>query len=335
MNINLPVIGPLDQQQILVAVLIMIMVGGIFYAFIAPLISGEAKADKRKALIAQKPRRVVGVERATDAGARRKQIADSLKEIDARTRTKKLTFETRMSQAGLTWTRTQFLLISLGTGLFCGLMLFGVTKNVFLALGGIAIGGFGIPQWILIFLRKRRIAKFIGELPNAMDVIVRGVKAGLPLGDCLRIVASEAMEPVRGEFRRIVEAQALGLTVAESAEKLAERVPVAEANFFAIVIAIQAKAGGNLSEALGNLSRVLRERKKMRDKVTAMSMEAKASAAIIGALPFIVGIMVYMSSPKYIELLFITTTGKLVMGGSLLWMGIGIFSMKKMITFDI
>ena len=118
-------------------------------------------------------------------------------------------------------------------------------------------------------------------------MIVRGIKSGLPLGDCMRMIAGEAQEPLRGEFRAIIDAQTLGMSIADAVAKLFERVPVAEANFFGIVIAIQQKAGGNLSEALGNLSRVLRDRRKMAGKIKAMSMEAKASAAIIGCLPFI------------------------------------------------
>ena len=129
----------------------------------------------------------------------------------------------------------------------------------------------------------RRMKKFIVEFPNAVDVIIRGVKAGLPLGDCIRVIAAEAAEPVRSEFRRIVEAQAIGLSVAEAVEKLHDSVPIAEANFFSIVINLQSKSGGNLSEALGNLSRVLRDRKKMALKIKAMSSEAKTSAGIIGA----------------------------------------------------
>jgi tight adherence protein B len=168
-----------------------------------------------------------------------------------------------------------------------------------------------------------------------MDVIVRGVKAGLPLNDCLRIIAAEAAEPVRSEFKHIVESQALGVTIADACARLPERVPVPEASFFAIVIAIQQKAGGNLSEALGNLSRVLRERKKMFGKIKAMSMEAKASAWIIGALPVIVMGLVYMSSPKYIMLLFIDPTGHLILAASAIWMAIGIFVMRRMINFDV
>jgi tight adherence protein B len=173
------------------------------------------------------------------------------------------------------------------------------------------------------------------EFPNAIDVIVRGVKAGLPLGDCMNIIASEASEPVRSEFRNIVDAQALGLSLGEAVERIVESVPVAEAKFFSIVINIQQKAGGNLSETLGNLSRVLRDRKRMRVKINAMSMEAKSSASIIGALPFVVACMVYLTSPAYIELLWKTHAGQLALFGCAFWMSVGIMMMRKMINFDI
>ena len=167
-----------------------------------------------------------------------------------------------------------------------------------------------------------------------MDVIVRGIKSGLPLNDCLRIVANEAQEPVRSEFRYMIEQQALGISISEAVLKLYERVPVPESNFFAIVIGIQAKSGGNLSETLGNLSRVLRERKKMKGKVQSMSQEAKASAGIIAALPFTVALLTYLSSPRYIELLWITSVGKVALVICAIWMTFGILVMRKMINFD-
>jgi tight adherence protein B len=209
-----------------------------------------------------------------------------------------------------------------------------LTHSLLIAGPSAIIGGLGLPNFILSFLRKRRIAKFVSEFPNAIDIIVRGVRAGLPIGDCLRVVASESAEPVRGEFRQIVEAQTLGLSIAEAVDRIAERVPVTEANFFAIVIAIQAKAGGNLSEALSNLSRVLRDRKKMKGKISAMSMEAKASAAIIGAIPFVVTLLLYFSSPNYVSLLWTTTHGRIIAGIGLAWMAVGTAMMKKMISFD-
>lgn len=168
-----------------------------------------------------------------------------------------------------------------------------------------------------------------------IDVIIRGIKAGLPVGDCFRLIANEAPEPLRYEFRRIAEALAVGATIGESVEKLAERIPAPETAFFSIVINIQEKAGGNLSEALGNLANVVRERKKMREKVKAISSEAKASAGIIGSLPLIVGTLVYFVNPSYMMLLFNTTAGNMIIGGSLFWMSIGIFIMRGMINFDI
>jgi tight adherence protein B len=129
------------------------------------------------------------------------------------------------------------------------------------------------------------------------------------LGDCIRIIASEAQEPVRGEFRHVVETQALGIPLSDACARMFERVPVAETSFFAIVVAIQAKSGGNLSETLGNLSRVLRDRRKMHGKIQAMSMEAKASAAIIGSLPIAVMLLVYLSTPSYISLLWTEPLG--------------------------
>jgi tight adherence protein B len=195
-------------------------------------------------------------------------------------------------------------------------------------------GGFGFPLWALKFLRKRRENRFLNAFPDAVDVIVRGIKSGLPLLDSLKIIAAEAPEPAKSEFRAIIETQTIGMPLGEACGKLYERMPLPEANFFGIVISIQQKAGGNLSEALGNLSRVLRDRKKMKAKIQAMSMEAKASGYIIGSLPICVGMLVYLTSPDYIELLWTTDLGRMMMVCCAFWMSIGVFVMKKMINFD-
>jgi len=150
----------------------------------------------------------------------------------------------------------------------------------------------------------------------------------------LRLIAEESDEPVRGEFQAIMQTQAIGMPLGEACLKLYERMPVAEANFFGIVISIQQRAGGNLSEALGNLSRVLRDRKRMKAKIQAMSMEAKASATIIGVLPLAVMILIYITSPHYIEILFTDPTGHALLAGGAIWMSVGVFVMKKMINFD-
>jgi tight adherence protein B len=319
------------DSQFSAIVLAAVAAGSVAYVFIYPLLSGDARALKRqKSLVAPNPDRR---ERVTTVN-RKDQVAQSLKEIEAKQKARhRVTLETRISQAGLTWTKRRYYILSVAIGISLGVIVFAITQNPFTALGAVFAGGLGMPRWILSYVTKRRINKFIIELPNAVDVIVRGIRSGLPLGDCMRIVASEAKEPVKSEFRTIMEAQAVGITLGDAVGKLFERVPVAEANFFGIVIAIQQKSGGNLSEALGNLSKVLRERRRMADKIKAMSMEAKASAGIIGSLPPIVGILTYLSSPDYISLLWTTQTGKFALVAGALWMCCGIFAMKKMVSF--
>jgi tight adherence protein B len=324
----------MDETVLLIAGLTTLAVGGLFYAFVYPYLSGEAKAEKRQAALQKSTARRVG-DRGNDPMQRRKQIVESLKELEAKGKSKKLTLDARIAQAGLSWSKQKFYIGSAVAGvLFAGLM-YVISEDLFRALGAAAVGGFGLPRWVLSFLRKRRLKKFLNVFPDAVDVIIRGVKAGLPLGDCLRVIAQESAEPVRTEFRLAVEATALGLSLGEASERIVERVPLPEASFFSIVINIQQKAGGNLSEALGNLSRVLRDRKKLKNKVQAVSSEAKASAAIIGSLPFIVGILVWFISPRYIELLWLTSGGRIVIGVCLTWMLIGCLVMRKMINFDV
>jgi tight adherence protein B len=328
-----------DLRAILIVVLCVVTVAGGFYVFVFPYLSGEALAEKRHAQItngAGGRRAGAGVERIVDSATRRKQVTESLKELEQRhAEKKKISLENRIAQSGLDFTRNNFIAASVGSALAVTVLLFLITGSPPLSVAGVVIGGWGVPNFVLKFVTNRRLKKFGIEFPNAIDVIIRGVKAGLPLNDCVRIIASEASEPVRSEFRQIVEAQTLGLTITEAIERLPQRIPTPEANFFAIVIAIQQKSGGNLAEALSNLSRVLRERKKMRDKVKAISSEAKASAMIIGALPIVVALLVYLTSPHYIELLWITDTGRIVLAICAGVMGLGCFIMQKMIAFDI
>jgi tight adherence protein B len=204
-------------------------------------------------------------------------------------------------------------------------------------LGGVGMAfgaGFGVPRWLLGYLKKKREAAFLKALPDAVDVIVRGIKAGLPLFESIKVVAADAPEPLKSEFNAIIETQTIGMPLGEACARLYDRMPVPEANFFGIVIAIQQKSGGNLSEALGNLSRVLRDRKKMAEKIQAMSMEAKASAAIIGSLPPVVMALVWLTTPDYISLLWTTQLGQFMLVCCVGWMTCGVLVMKKMINFD-
>ncbi len=327
----------LDPNVLAIAALAAVAVGAIFYVFVYPLLSGEAKAEKRVEALSQNVQQRRAADRMAELTAtRKKSVADSLKELEAtETAKRRLTLQDKINQAGLTWEVRTFHLASIGlavAGLFFG---FTMTGQIVVGVLAAAVFGLGLPNWALGYLAKRRKTKFIEEFPNAIDIIVRGIKSGLPLGDCLRIIASEAREPLKGEFRAIVEAQNLGLSVGDACARLFKRMPLQEANFFVIVIQIQQKAGGNLSEALGGLSRVLRERKKMKMKVSAMSMEAKASAVIIGSLPFFVVMMVQVASPGFIDPLFNTQTGHLMLLGSGFWMMCGIITMKSMINFDV
>jgi tight adherence protein B len=320
------------QQAIIAAVLIMLAVAAVMYAFVYPYLSGDIKAQKRAAALFVPTDRNAS-NRGIDPAKRRKLIADSLKDIEKSK--KRATLEQRIQQAGLTISRNTFLIISVALGFLIGGLLFVTTRDPLVACGGALVAAVGVPNWFLTFASRRRMTKFIENFPGALDIIIRGIKAGLPVGDCFRVIASEAAEPVRSEFRKIVENQALGLSAGEATERFAERVPVPEASFFSIVINIQQKAGGNLSETLQNLAAVLRDRKKMKAKVRAVSSEAKSSAAIIGSLPFLVGGAVYFMTPAYMSVLFTTTTGKIILSCCMIWMLIGIVIMRKMINFDI
>jgi tight adherence protein B len=326
----------MTMQQLALFFLATVAVGGIAWVFIYPLLSGERHAEQRMRS-AVKSDRVVAAKIIGRAApkVRRDQIEETLKELETRRKKAKgPPLSARINQAGLRLSKHQFII---GSGVF-GLIVFFTT----LVLGGgplpavgFAFGAsFGLPMWLLAFLRNRRHAKFLADFPDAVDVIVRGIKAGMPLLESMKVIVSDAPEPIKSEFRAIIETQAVGMPLGEACGKLYERIPLPEANFFGIVISIQQKSGGNLAEALGNLSRVLRDRKKMKAKIRAMSMEAKASAGIIGSLPIVVMLVVYITSPDYIELLWTNRIGHLMLTGSLTWMAIGVLTMKKMINFD-
>ncbi len=316
-------------------ILVAIAFGGVAWVFIYPILSGENQAARRMASVSRAEPAARPQRGAAANKTRREQVEGTLKQIEERR--KKATrppLAVRLRQAGLDWTKRRFMVTFaiIGVGAFIAMLVFGI--GLLPALGFGFAAGCGLPFWMLSFLKKRRENKFLNEFPDAVDVIVRGIKAGLPLLDSLKLISQDAVEPVKSEFRSIVETQTIGMPIGEACLKLFESIPVPEANFFGIVVSIQQRAGGNLSEALGNLSRVLRDRKKMKAKIQAMSMEAKASASIIGALPICVMGLVWLSSPNYIMLLFTDPFGRLMLAACGTWMLIGVFVMRKMINFD-
>ncbi len=241
----------------------------------------------------------------------------------------------RLERAGLDIEPRVFWIASAVSGLVVGVAVWAMAPNlpIIVPLLAAFVGVLGVPRWVVARLTKRRQFKFTDEFANAIDVIVRGVKSGLPLIECLNIIARETPQPIAGEFTELVEQQRVGVPLAEAFDRMMVRMPLAEVRFFSIVIAIQAQAGGNLSEALGNLSGVLRDRKRLQAKVRALSAEAKASAAVLGALPFIVMLLVYVTTPSYIALLWTTRMGQFLLVAAGFWMTCGILVMKKMINF--
>jgi tight adherence protein B len=320
-------------QALALAFMAATAIGGVAWVFLYPILSGEKKAESRRASIAKSAPTARQADKSQRS--RREQVEGTLRDLEARrAKEKKVPLGTRLTQAGLDWTTQKFMIVSaiLGAAFFVAALIF--HGGLLAAIGLGFAGGFGLPRWALSFLKKRREKAFLKALPDAVDVIVRGIKAGLPLFESIKVVAADSPEPLRGEFLSIIETQAIGMPLGEACARLFERMPLPEANFFGIVVAIQQKSGGNLSEALGNLSKVLRDRKKMAEKIQAMSMEAKASAGIIGSLPPIVMLLVYLSTPQYISLLWTNPTGQLMLCGCVVWMSIGIFVMKRMINFD-
>ncbi|NEW92972.1 type II secretion system F family protein [Rhodopseudomonas sp. BR0M22] len=323
----------METQTLALGFFAAIAVGGIAWVFVYPLLSGENKVEKRLSSVARTTPATRQVDRAQRS--RREQVEGSLKEIETRNaKQKNVPLNARLSQAGLDWTPAKFGTVSavLGVTVLALSILLGINMIAALGLGFAA--GFGLPRWTLGFLKRRREKKFIAALPDAVDVIVRGIKAGLPLFDSIKMVAADAPEPLRTEFNAIIETQTIGMPLDEACARLYDRMPLPEANFLGIVISIQQKSGGNLAEALTNLSKVLRDRKKMAEKIQAMSMEAKASAAIIGSLPPIVMLLVYVTTPDYISLLWTHPIGRIMLAGCVVWMATGVFVMKKMINFD-
>jgi tight adherence protein B len=321
-----------------VAGLAFIAITAVGFAFAGP--------SRGKQVNRQKTNSEGGRSRTIDtATARRKQQgADqtkALRERELAIRQKRVagrSIEDRIRQAGYDFPVSAFWIGSAVIGVVAGVGMFlaGFNKDLqLLACAGIAFAaGGGLPRWLLGAAIKMRQKKFMNQFADAIDVIVRGVKSGLPLNECLRVIARESPQPLAAEFQIVCDAVAMGVTLDQALNRMYQRTPIQEVNFFNIVLAIQQKAGGNLSEALGNLSGVLRSRKLLREKIKALSSEAKASAMIIGSLPIIVMILVYLTTPAYITTLFTEELGHLILLIAAGLMGAGIYIMRSMINFD-
>ena len=258
---------------------------------------------------------------------KRHQVAGSSSRIDA--------LAMRLDRSGKGWTITQYFYGSLGIALGIAVIIYLRSGAALFSLGiGAVIGG-GLPHLAVNFFIKRRTDSFNSKFPDAIELLVRGLRSGLPVTETLGVVGQELPGPVGQEFKGIVERIKIGRTMEESLQETADRLGIPEFNFFCITLAIQRETGGNLAETLSNLSDVLRKRSQMKLKIRAMSSESKASAYIVGALPFIVFGMIWWINPEYIGGFFeddrLIATGL----GGLLWMSIGGFIMAKMVSFEI
>jgi tight adherence protein B len=330
----------LEVTDLAFMAMVGIAVGAGAVALLWPLFNKTVAETRIDNIVGNKDNKIAGLRaRLTEDAkdSRRKQIQESLKQLEdqEKARKKKLTLSARIQQAGLEITPRGFW----GLSLVCGL-LFGVATyfaHAPLIAAGIAafVGFLGFPRWLLGYLCRRRQIVFLNDFADSIDVMVRGLKAGLPVSEAMKIIATEQGPPVGPEFLEVVEGQRIGITIDQGIERMVDRMPLPEVNFLAIVMAIQSKTGGNLSEALTNLSRVLRDRKKMKAKVRAISQEAKSSAAIIGSLPIILLGGMTILNPEYLSPLFNTTMGNLCLVASGVWMLLGILVMRKMINFEI
>ena len=329
----------MDQQTLMVVLLGVVCFGALAFVLLAPTEKDKAKKRVSSLKEAGGGRRSSVGSSDVAAKERRKKLTETLQALDDKQknlkRKQRVPLEQMLEQAGLNIKKNQFYLGSLGFAVFFAFI--GLVSGQKLWITGLLffIGGLGFPRWAVGFLKNRRQKKFVSEFSNAIDVIVRGVKSGLPVNECLKIIAREAPRPVSDEFHMLVEGLRIGLSLEQALDRMFERMPLQEVNFFGIVLLIQQKTGGNLAEALGNLSNVLRSRKLMEGKVQALSAEAKASAYIIGALPFLVMGAVKISSPDYLDPLFTTKLGNFIMIGAGIWMLTGVFVMKKMIQIKV
>jgi tight adherence protein B len=320
---------------ILAAVLAFITIGGLGWAFVGGGDSSEQALKRAQSFSGPKQSNAAAARKAAASTpeARRKQILEQLQEAERLERKARVNLPAKLKQAGLTTTVRTFWLISAGLGVVAFLLplLFGL--NIFICLGIALVFGLGLPRWVVGFLGKGRRKKFSSHFADAVDVIVRGIKSGLPVHDCFKIIARESPAPLGPEFQKLVEGLGVGLTLQQALDKMYERMPTPELKFFSIVIGIQQKTGGNLAEALSNLSTVLRARKMMGEKIKALSSEATASAGIIGSLPPAVMILVSLTTPAYMAKLFTDPRGQFMLLVAVVMMSFGVFVMKKMISF--
>lgn len=273
----------------------------------------KVESQLKKAIAARKPR----MHKVAGSGSRIEALA------------------MRLHRSGKNWTLQQYLYASIGLALTIAVLAYLKTGALLLSVGLGLVVAVGLPHMVLNFFIKKRINAFNAKFPDAIELLVRGLRSGLPVTETLSVVATEIPGPVGEEFRAVVDRIKVGRSMEEALQETADRLDTAEFQFFCITLAIQRETGGNLAETLSNLADVLRKRAQMKLKIRAMSSESKASAYIVGSLPFIVFGMIWWVNPKYLGGFF--EDDRLIVAGmgGMIWMSIGAFIMAKMVSFEI
>ena len=241
----------------------------------------------------------------------------------------------RIERTGKTWTLSHYLIGSIGLAVAVALVLVVKGMPLILALALALFAGIAIPHFTVSRLIDRRIAQFTTRFPDAIELMVRGLRSGLPISETMGVVATEVPGPIAVEFQNVVDKMKIGRTMEAALQDAADRIGTPEFQFFVITLAIQRETGGNLAETLANLADVLRKRAQMKLKIRAMSSESKASAYIVGSLPFIVFGLIWMINGSYMQGFFTDTRLMIAGGGGVIWMAIGAGIMAKMIKFEI
>lgn len=323
----------MDFFQTLLITLVIFSVLVMGYALVTG--SGAAKNQKRR-MEALRLRHSESLDAKVDAQFKRALAArkpKSFKVAGSGSRTEALAM--RLNRTGKSWTVTQYAYASFGLGLAIAVIIFIFSRAPLLSLGvGLFIGG-GLPHLVVNRLINKRTNAFVTKFPDGIELLVRGLRSGLPVTETLQIVSSEVPGPVGYEFKAVIDRIKVGKTMEDALQDTADKLGIAEFNFFTITLAIQRETGGNLAETLSNLADVLRKRAQMKLKIRAMSSESKASAYIVGSLPFLVFFAILYINPDYM-LTFFTDDRLIVAGlGAGVWMGLGVFIMAKMVNFEI
>jgi tight adherence protein B len=317
---------------VFVAVLGMLMVAG---ALLTAPNAGKARGRRLESV---RERHSRSSEVATQAQLRRIMANRQASKVDGFASTlipNPALLRKRLEQTGKDWTLPQYVGGSIGLLVVTFGLLYFRGAPIMLALTFGLFVGLGVPHWVVNRAIKKRALQFTARFPDAIELMVRGLRSGLPISETVGIVGQEIGGPVGLEFKEVADKMRIGRTMEVALQETADRLKTPEFQFFVISLAIQRETGGNLAETLGNLAEVLRKRGQMKLKIRAMSSESKASAWIVGSLPFIVFGLIYYVNPQYLANFFVDQRLIIAGLGGLVWMGLGVFIMAKMVNFEV